>query len=467
MDKQKDHVDFGDEMDVLVRPTGRISVLDRSFGSLIGAGIPFFGIGGGVLRWTLYQILTDFHAQRGYHVVMTPAVARSDLFAISGHLEFYRENMYLFKIEDKEFAIKPMNCPFHVLLLMNILQKYREHVPLPFRIFELGQVHRYEISGALYGLLRVREFTQDDAHIFTPSESAKAEILKTVEEMREIYEKLFQIPMNAENIRLRLSMSDPALIGSDYIGTREQWTEAEEYLRGVADEIQRRYGIEYFEGKGEAAFYGPKLDMVLRTEGEGEWQLGTVQFDFNLPHRFRLAELVRDVYGEEIPMYMVHRAYLGSIERFIGVYMDYRKGRLPFPLNPVQALVVGVLGGGREDEEIRRIVEEVRRGLAAVGIRVVRLLTDKVRVGRYVRKVESSVRPSIQLFIGAREVESGEGRVKYYDLSEGRHREVPFAFSGPEEIVQAVLGVAEKLEESVYELTGRRYRLYEDLNYMV
>ncbi len=470
MDKQdvrKDHVDFGDDMDILVRSTGRISVLDQNFGALVGAGIPFFGVGGGILRWVLYQILTDFHAQRGYHVVMTPAVASIQLFAISGHLEFYRENMYIFKIEDHEFAIKPMNCPFHVLLLMNLLQKYREKVPLPFRMFELGQVHRYEISGALYGLLRVREFTQDDAHIFSPSENTEDEILKTVEEMREIYEKVFQIPINAENIKLRLSMSDPGKIGTDYIGTKEQWEEAEEYLRSVAEKIHRKHGIEYFEGRGEAAFYGPKLDMVLNLEDIGEWQLGTVQFDFNLPYRFKLAELVSKIRGEDIPMYMVHRAYLGSIERFIGVYLDYRKGRLPIVLNPVQVLLVGVLSGSEVDEKIRSTITKLRDTLAAPGIRAVSLFVDKVRVGKYVRKIESTVRPSVQVFVGARELESGETGIKYYNLYERRYLQKRERFADVAELAQAVLDVVEELEEPVRELTGKEYRIYEDLSYML
>ncbi len=450
----KDHVDYGSDLDLIVDPRGRISVLDTEFGTLVGAGIPFFSVGGGVTRTVLHRILTDFHVQRGYRVAMTPAIASSRLFAVSGHLDFYRENMYIFNIDEHEFAIKPMNCPFHVLILMNALQRYRNRVSLPFRIFELGHVHRYELSGALYGLLRVRGFTQDDAHVFSPSSSMEAEILKVYREMVEIYEHLFHLPV--EEISLRLSLSDPSEIGKEYIGSREEWEEAEEFLRRVADRI----GVEYTEEKGEAAFYGPKLDVVV-----GEWQLGTVQFDFNLPRRFHLLGLLERV-GLEPDLYMIHRAYLGSIERFLGAYLEKFQGRLPFVLNPVQILVISVLSGGN-DGEILKLAEGVTRELKSREFRAFHVSVDRVGLASYIRKVESGVKPSVLVFIGEKEIESHEVPVKYYDPVERKRKDRKVVYESVEDIVNGVHEVTEYLETPVDRLTGRKYRLPVDLSHLL
>ncbi len=462
---EKDHVDYASEMDILVPHEHRFSVLNRSFGSLVGAGLPLFSIGGGVLRWVLYQILTDFHVQRGYRVAMTPAVASTELYKVSGHYDFYRENMYIFNIDEHEFAIKPMNCPFHVLIFANLLQKYRENVPLPYKIFELGTVHRYELSGALYGLMRVRGFTQDDAHIFTPSDYLHEAVMATFQEMKEIYTKLFQLPFSEENIYLRLSMGDPEKVGEDFIGTKEEWENAEEALRGVAQEIKESEGMKYYEEKGEAAFYGPKIDVVMKF-GEDEWQVGTIQFDFNLPRRFKLVDLVKEV-GAAEDLYMVHRAYLGSIERFLGVYLEARKGRLPFVLNPVQVAIVAIRTGKEEvDRTIDNAVLLLREMLVGEGIRAVVVPADRTSLARKVRKLETTVRPSIQVYVGEKDLEKGEVPVKYYVLGEG-HREKKIAFSSPEEIFHGVMEIIRELEAPVEELTGKRYRLYEDLQYMV
>ena len=465
MDKQKDHVDYADEMDILVPHEHRYSVLDRSFGSLIGAGLPLFSVGGGILRWVLYQILTDFHVQRGYKVVMTPAVASTELYKVSGHYDFYRENMYIFNIDEHEFAIKPMNCPFHVLIFANLLQKYRENVPLPYKIFELGTVHRYELSGALYGLMRVRGFTQDDAHIFTPSEYLEDVVLTAFQEMKEIYTKLFQLPFHEENIYLRLSMGDKEKLGVEFIGSEEEWDNAEDALRNVAQEIKDREGMKYYEEKGEAAFYGPKIDVVMKF-GEDEWQVGTIQFDFNLPRRFKLVDLAKSV-GASEDLYMIHRAYLGSIERFLGVYLEARKGRLPFVLNPVQVAVVAIRTGKPDvDKAIDEAAILLRSLLVGENVRAVIVPADKPSLGRKVRKFETTIRPSIQVYIGERDLENGRTRVKYYVLGEG-YKEKEIAFDSAEELFQGVMEIVRDLEEPVRELTGKSYRLYEDLQYMV
>ncbi len=378
---EKDHVQYGDELDILVPHEHRISVLDTQFGNLVGTGIPLFSLGGGVLRWTLYQILTDFHVRRGYRVAQTPFISSTELFKVSGHYQFYKENMYIFNIDEHEFALKPMNCPFHILLFINAVQKHREKVPLPFKIFELGHVHRYELSGALYGLMRVRGFTQDDAHIFTPIQEVGNVITSLFEEMSLVYTKLFHLPFDEENIYLRLSMSDPVKIGTEFVGSREDWEEVENYMRDVSTKLTERYGIKYYEEKGEAAFYGPKIDVVVKL-GDSEWQIGTIQFDFNLPKRFKLNELLRET-GRETDIVMVHRAYLGSIERFLGVYLEARKGRLPFVLNPLQAIVVGVTTGKEVDKEIERHVNNAASFLREAGIRVAHVFVDKPRLGKF------------------------------------------------------------------------------------
>jgi len=423
-------------------------------------------VGGGILRWVLYQILTDFHVQRGYRVVMTPLVASTELYKVSGHLDFYRENMYIFNIDEHEFAIKPMNCPFHVLIFANAAQKYREKLPLPFKLFELGTVHRYEPTGSLYGLLRVRGFTQDDAHIFTPSDYLRELVLAAFQEMKEIYTKLFLLPFSEENIYLRLSMGDREKLGVEFIGTEEEWENAEEALRSVAQEIKDQEGMKYYEEKGEAAFYGPKIDVVMRF-GEGEeWQVGTIQFDFNLPRRFRLVDLVKEVNLAE-DLYMIHRAYLGSIERFLGAYLEARKGRLPFVINPVQVAIYAIRTGKEEvDKAIDATAEMLRNLLAGEGIRAVSVPADRPSLARKIRKIESTVKPSIQVFVGEKDLERGETSIKYFVPGQGS-KEKRVAFSSAEELFHGVMEIVRKLEEPVEELTGKRYRLYEDLQYYI
>jgi threonyl-tRNA synthetase len=465
MEKQKDHVDYADGMDILVPHEHRFSALNRDFGSLVGAGLPLFSVGGGILRWTLYQILTDFHVQRGYKVVMTPAVASTELYKVSGHYDFYKENMYIFNIDEHEFAIKPMNCPFHVLILANLLQKYRDSVPLPYKIFELGNVHRYELSGALYGLMRVRGFTQDDAHIFTPSEYIHETVMTTFQEMKDIYTKLFQLPFSEENIYLRLSMGDREKIGTEFIGDPEEWEKAEDALRSVSQEIKDKEGMKYYEEKGEAAFYGPKIDVVMKF-GEDEWQVGTIQFDFNLPRRFKLVDLAKEV-GAVEGLFMIHRAYLGSIEGFLGVYLEARKGRLPFVLNPIQVAVIAIRTGKEDvDKAIDEMALLLRDLLVGEGIRAVIVPADRPSLSRRVRKMETTIRPSIQIYIGEKDLEKGRTKVKYYVLGEG-FKEKEIAFSSAEELFHGTMEIVRELEEDVRDLTGKNYRMYEDLQYMV
>lgn len=465
MDKPvgKDPIEYAVELDLLVSPEQRYSVLEKSFGNLLGSGIPLFSVGGGIYRWVLYQVLLDFHVQRGYKPVMTPHIASAELSKVSGHYDFYKDDMYIFDIDGYEYFIKPMNCPFHVLIFANTLQRYRD-IPLPFKIFEPGVVYRYELSGSIHALLRPRGFTQDDAHIFTPPEYLKDAILTVFHEMKDIYTKVFHLPFSEENIYLRLSMGDPGKLGSEFIGTVEEWANAEDALRAVAEEIKSEEDINYREEKGEAAFYGPKLDVVA-TLGPKEWQIGTIQFDFNLPRRFKLVELVRNV-GAAEDLYMVHRAYLGSIERFLGVYLEFTKGRLPFILNPVQVAVYAIRTGTEADLAINNAVLTLRNLLTGEGIRAVAITTDKTSLGRKVRKLETTVRPSVQVFIGEKDIETGKTRVKYYVPGEGQ-KEKEVAFASVADLFQGVMEIIRELEASVEELTGKKYRLPVDVQYMV
>ncbi len=465
MDKpaNKDPIEYAVELDLLVSPEQRYSVLEKTFGNLLGAGIPLFSVGGGIYRWIVYQLLLDFHVQRGYKPVMTPHVASAELSKVSGHYYFYKDDMFFFEADGQEYFIKPMNCPFHVLIFANALQRFR-NIPLPFKIFEPGVVYRYELSGSIHALLRPRGFTQDDAHIFTPPEYLKDVILTVFKEMREIYKKVFNLAFNEENIYLRLSMGDPDKIGTDFIGTEEEWANAEDALRAVAEDIKGEEDINYREERGEAAFYGPKLDVVVML-GPKEWQIGTIQFDFNLPRRFKLVELARNV-GAADDLYMIHRAYLGAIERFLGVYLDFTKGRLPFVLNPLQIVIYAIRTGTEIDKGIDSIALTLRNLLLGEELRAVVVAADRTSLGRKVRKLETTLRPSVQIFIGERDIERGRTKVKYYVPGEG-HREKEISFTDAADLFQGVMEIVRELEAPVEELTGKKYRLPVDLQYMV
>ncbi|MCE4628220.1 MAG: hypothetical protein F7C34_03620 [Desulfurococcales archaeon] len=462
MGQEKTHMDYAYELDIAVKPESRVPVLDREFASFTGAGVPLFSLGGGYYRYALIDILARFHARRGYYVVETPMIANALLYKVSGHLEFYRQNMYLFKIEDHDFAIKPMNCPYHILLFMHELARYRNKVPLPFKVFEAGRVHRYEPSGSIYGLLRVRGFTQDDAHIITPGEQAVEVVYNVFEEMKILMENLFHLEITGETVFLRLSLSKRDEIGKEFMGTREQWEKAESILEEAARMIADKYGVRYYKEEGEAAFYGPKIDIVMKVvEGniEKEWQLGTIQFDFNLPKRFRLYELVKEIYGIE-DIYIIHRALLGSIERFLGVYLDYYKGRLPFVLAPVQFAIVKILTGDAEtDAKISGLAERLLEGLVRNGLRAGIIDTTKVSISRDVRKAETTVKPAVLVYIGKKEVEEGTLMVRPYNHRKRSRDKLVIEYREPEDALEGLLKIAESLERPVTEISGYAPRI--------
>ncbi len=290
----------------------------------IGGGLIIYGPKAGRIRAVIEDFWRQEHFASGYELLYSPHIGLSKLWEISGHLGFYQENMYSpIDIEGQQYYLKPMNCPFHILEYKSQVRSYRE---LPLRWAELGTVYRYERSGVLLGLLRTRGFTQDDAHIICTPEQVEDEIA-------EVYR--FSINMwkafGFEKYKVYLS-TRPAKA----IGTEEQWKQAEEALRKVL----KKQGVDYETDEGGGAFYGPKIDIKIEDTLGREWQMTTIQFDFNLPERFDMAYMGRD--GQEHRPYMIHRALLGTWERFFGLLIEYYAGAFPVWLAPVQVMVIPV-----------------------------------------------------------------------------------------------------------------------------
>ena len=310
-----------------------------------GAGLVFYHPKGAVLRRIIEDYEKDEHLKRGYQMVITPHIMQQELWQTSGHYEFYRQNMYTFKIEDKEFVLKPMNCPGHILIYKSSLRSYRE---LPIRLFELGTVYRHERSGVLHGLLRVRGFTQDDAHIFCTSEQLKEEIKKIVD-----FVFLTMRDFGFNDVSIELSTRP-----KDSIGTDDDWQRATSALE---DSLKEK-GLTYDINEGDGAFYGPKIDIKLKDALKRKWQCATIQCDFALPGRFDLKYV--DNEGKERQPVMLHRVILGSLERFLGALVEHYAGAFPLWLAPAQAMIIPIR---KEDEGYAAGIKEK---LLAEGIRV-------------------------------------------------------------------------------------------------
>src|SRR5689334_9726302 len=314
--KKRDHRKLGQELDLF------------SIQELAGPGLIFFHPKGGTIRRLLEDWMRDQYMKRGYSLVYTPHIARSDLWKTSGHYNFYSENMFKrMEVEDAEYQLKPMNCPFHILIYRDKLHSYRD---LPVRLGELGTVYRYERSGVMHGLLRVRGFTQDDAHIFCTPEQIEDEIVNCLQ---------FAIDTlttyGFDQYEAEISTWDGGASGK-YDGSPEQWQLAENALRTAVD----RLGIKAPVMPDEAAFYGPKIDVKLVDAIGRKWQLSTVQFDFTLPRRFGLKYIAED--GKEHQPLMCHRALYGSVERFFGILIEHYAGAFPVWLAPVQVSVMPI-----------------------------------------------------------------------------------------------------------------------------
>src|SRR6202012_2348095 len=335
--KARDHRVLGKQLDLF------------SIQEVAGAGLIFWHPKGGLIRKTMEDWMRDECVRRGYHLVYTPHIMRRELWKISGHEDVYAENMYPpMELDDAEYRLKPMNCPGHILIYQNSPKSYRD---LPQRYAELGNVYRYERSGTMHGLLRVRGFTQDDAHIFCTPDQIESEIAGCIDFAESVL-KTFGFA----EFKIELSTWDPA--DKKFIGSAEKWDNAVGSLTKVLD----RKGIPYKTIPGEAAFYGPKIDIKLVDVLGRLWQLSTVQFDWNLPARFTLEYRGED--GELHQPVMVHRALFGSVERFFGVLIEHYAGAFPLWLSPVQIGLVPI------SEKHLEYAEQVKAKLEAAGLRV-------------------------------------------------------------------------------------------------
>jgi threonyl-tRNA synthetase len=334
--------------------------------------------------WALFQQLIAYMRERqgaaGYLEVNTPEIMDRELWVKSGHIETFGENMFMTQTpDDRTFAIKPMNCPGHIQVFKQGLRSYRE---LPLRFAEFGKVHRYEPSGALHGLMRVRAFTQDDAHVFCTPDQLTAEAVKITELILSIYRDF-----GFDDVRIKFSDRPPKRVGSD-----EVWDKAEAALRHASTAA----GIETTLNPGEGAFYGPKLEFVLRDAIGRDWQCGTLQVDFNLPGRLGASYIGED--GQKHTPVMLHRAMFGSLERFIGILLEHHAGKLPTWLAPVQVVVMGITNA--QDEYCTQVAENLRNH----GLRVETDLRYE-KVGFKIRE-HTIKRVPFLLVAGDREVEA-------------------------------------------------------------
>lgn len=289
-----------------------------------GAGLVFWLPKGVILREIIENYWKKIHKERGYQLVITPHIAKSELWKTSGHLQFYKEYMYSqTKMKEEEYIIRPMNCPAHVMIYKSQIRSYRD---LPLRLCELGTVYRYERSGVLHGLLRVRGFTQDDAHIFTTFENLGDEIIEVLKLTFEILERF-----GFKEYEIRLSTKPERYIGSD-----RNWEIAESAL----EESMKKLGLHYEIDPGEGVFYGPKIDVKIKDCLKRLWQCSTIQIDFNLPQKFKLT--YRDKNSREKIVVMIHRAIFGSLERFVGILLENYAGELPLWLAPIQVAVMNI-----------------------------------------------------------------------------------------------------------------------------
>jgi len=312
---------------------------------IAGAGLIIYPPKGGLLRTIIEDWEKAEHLKRGYEIVVSPHIFKSDIWVRSGHYDFYKEHMYIFKVEEEEYAVKPMNCPGHMLVYGASTRSYRD---LPIRYFELGNVYRHEKSGVLHGLLRVRGFTQDDAHIFCLPEQLKDEIKSVIDFVFYAME-IFGF----DDYEVELSTRPEKSIGTD-----EAWG----YATTALEESLKDKKITYAVNEGEGAFYGPKIDIKLKDALGRSWQCATIQCDFALAERFDLAYIDKD--GKEQRPVMIHRVILGSMERFIGALIEHYAGALPLWLSPSQVVVIPIT-----DKQCK-YADGIREKLQGKGIRV-------------------------------------------------------------------------------------------------
>ena len=368
--KKRDHRKLGRELDLF-------SISDD-----VGSGLVLWHPNGAKVRYLAERFWEDEHLRNGYDFVYTPHIGKSDLWEISGHLGFYAENMYApIEIEDQQYYLKPMNCPFHIEIYKSGIRSYRD---LPMRLAEKGTVYRYERSGVMHGLMRVRGFTQDDAHHFCAPSQMPDEIDFVLS---------FSLNMlrsfGFNDINAYLSTRPEKAVGAP-----EQWRDAEAALEAAL----KRADLPYHVDEGGGAFYGPKIDLKVKDAIGREWQLSTIQFDFNLPERFDMTYIEED--GQAYRPYMIHRALLGSIERFFGVLIEHYGGAFPVWLAPIQAVIIPIADRHMD------YAKEAAAELKAAGLRV-KVDDRSDRMNAKIRDAEKKKIPYM-LVVGDREMEQGQ-----------------------------------------------------------
>jgi len=378
--RRRDHRKLGKELELF-------SVSDN-----VGGGLALWHPKGAVIRDIIETYWKKEHVKAGYQLVFTPHIAKLGLWQTSGHTDFYREDMYSpIEVDNESYQIKPMNCPFHIDIYQSTLHSYRE---LPIRWGELGTVYRYERSGVLHGLFRVRSFTQDDAHIFCTPDQIEDEIVGVVELAVKIMKDF-----GFEKYDIFLSTKPE----EKFVGEPEKWLMAQKALANALD----RVGLEYEVDEGAGAFYGPKIDLKIRDALNRSWQCSTIQFDFNLPERFGLVYTDKDNVHKQ--PFMIHRAIFGSLERFFGVMLEHYAGAFPMWLAPIQVRVLPI------SDDLNEYGGQVVKQLVDAGLRA-ELDSRSEKIGFKIREAETGKVPAM-LIIGKREAEAGN--VSYRRRGEG------------------------------------------------
>ena len=366
--KKRDHRKLGKELELF-----------DIFYDEAGAGLVFYHPKGAILRDILETYEKKEHVRRGYQMVITPHLLKGELWKTSGHAGYYRENMYMLTMDNQEYVVKPMNCPGHILIYKSKTRSYRD---LPLRLFELGTVYRHEKSGVLHGLLRVRSFTQDDAHIFCMPEQVKSEIKDVIDFVFDTM-KVFGF----ENFKIEISTRPAKSIGTD-----EDWQKATAVLRESLDEKSLAYEI----NEGDGAFYGPKIDIKLKDAIGRYWQCATIQCDFALPQNFDLAYVACD--GKNQRPVMLHRVIFGSLERFIGTLIEHYAGQFPLWLSPEQVLIIPL------KPEVEAYAAQIEEALKKESVRV-SVDASSDTLNKKIRNAELAKVPYC-LVLGAREAEA-------------------------------------------------------------
>jgi threonyl-tRNA synthetase len=400
--KKRDHRKLGKQLDLY-------SVHEEA-----GAGLIYWHPKGARIRLEIENFWREAYLKNGYEVLYSPHMGKSWLWETSGHLDFYKDSMYSeMKIDEQDYYIKPMNCPFHIMIYKSHLRSYRD---LPLRWAELGTVYRYEKSGVLHGLLRVRGFTQDDAHIFCSHSQIESEIIEVIR-----FANLMWKSFGFESLKYYLATKPEKSVGED-----ELWNKAIDSLKSAME--KEKLGYEVDEGGG--AFYGPKIDIKIKDAIGREWQMSTIQFDFNLPERFDMKYIGED--GKEHRPFMVHRALLGSIERFFGVLLEHYGGDFPVWLAPVQVAVIPV------SQSFKDYAQKVCDELKSQNIRA-NLDERNEKIGYKIRDWETNKVPYM-LILGEKEVNAQTVSVRKHKVGD----------QGALSLSEFIVKISEEIKNKIY-----------------